>query len=192
MNTRLALGIAALGIGACGGAFAQSLWDSTSPSNVHNYVGISGGQSKFRTDCASLFNCDQKDAGWKAYFGSTISDIFGYEIGYTNFGKIDASGGTTKAQAGNVSITAGVPIGDRFRLFAKGGGVYSRTQVSASTLALVPTGRKSGWGGTWGAGAALGVSPNVQVRLDWDRSNLDFVGGSRDVDMLSAGVQMRF
>jgi hypothetical protein len=30
------------------------------------------------------------------------------------------------------------------------------------------------------------------VRLDWDRHNMDFVGGSRDVDMWSAGVQLRF
>jgi hypothetical protein len=33
---------------------------------------------------------------------------------------------------------------------------------------------------------------NVQTRVDWDRYNLDFAGGSRDVDLLSAGVQMRF
>jgi OOP family OmpA-OmpF porin len=186
MNTRLAVGIAALGIGACGSAFAQSY-------DVRNYVGVSGGQSKYRTDCASLFKCDQKDTGWKAYFGSTINDIFGYEIGYTDFGRIDSNGGTTKAKAGNVSITAGVPIGDRARIFAKGGGVYSQTDVSADPAALIPTGHKNGWGGTWGAGAALGVTPNVQVRLDWDRTSLAFVGGgSRDVDMLSAGVQLRF
>jgi hypothetical protein len=40
--------------------------------------------------------------------------------------------------------------------------------------------------------AALGVVRNVQWTLDWDRYNLDFAGGSRDVDLLSAGVQMRF
>jgi hypothetical protein len=33
---------------------------------------------------------------------------------------------------------------------------------------------------------------NVQPRVHWDRYNLDFAGGSRDVDLLSAGVQMRF
>ena len=32
----------------------------------------------------------------------------------------------------------------------------------------------------------------MQARVDWDRYSLDFIGGRKDVDMLSAGVQVRF
>jgi OOP family OmpA-OmpF porin len=191
MNTRLAVGLAAVGIAACGSASAQSEWTSTA-SNTRGYVGVSGGQSKFRTDCASFFSCDQKDTAWKVYAGSKVNEMFGAEVGYTDFGKVNASGGETQAWAGGISLLAGIPIGDRFSIFAKGGGVYGRTDVKASASSLVHTGHKNGWGTTWGAGAALGLARNVQVRLDWDRYKLDFAGGSRDVDLLSAGVQMRF
>ena len=173
-------------------AFAQSIWDTAPSANTRYYLGASGGQSKFRTDCSSLFACDTKDTGWKVYGGSGVNDVLGVELAYTDFGRIRASGVETEAWAGSISLTAGIPIGDRFKIFAKGGGVYGRTDVKASATSLLSSGDTDGWGYTWGAGAALGLTPTVQVRIDWDRYNLDFAGGSRDVDMLSAGVQLRF
>ena len=182
MRKSLAVGIAALGLAATGSAFAQA----------SSYLGISGGEAKFRTDCSSLFTCDRKDTAWKLYGGVKGNEILGLELGYTDFGKINVSGGETDAWGGSLSLTAGAPIGDRFNVFAKGGGVYGRTDVKASASSLVDTGHKKGWGTTFGVGAALGLTNAVQVRLDWDRYRLDFAGGSRDIDLLSAGVQMRF
>ena len=157
-----------------------------------SYLGIAGGQSKFDTDCSSLFSCDKKDTAWKLYGGSKINDVFGVELGYTDFGKIRASGGDTKAWAANASLLAGLPIGERFSVFGKLGGVYGRTDVNASPSTLFDTGHKSGWGATYGVGAAVGVTQNLQVRVDYDRYKLDFVGGRRDIDLLTAGVQYRF
>ena len=185
MNKQLAIGVAAMGLMACGSAMAQY-----NPNDVHGYIGASAGQSDFRQDCPSTFHCDHHDTGWKAYAGSTWNDIWGVELGYTDFGKINAGGGDTKAYAGNLSLTAGLPLGDRFRVFAKGGGTYSRTDVSAAPL--FESGKKTGWGYTYGLGAALGITPTVQVRLDWDRYNMDFANGTHDVDLLSAGLQVRF
>ena len=185
----LALAAAAMSANA---AFAQSIFDSQRSDRTFGHVGVSGGQSKFRTDCSSLFDCDRKDSAWKVYAGGSVNDILGFEIGYTDFGKIRAFGGDTEANAGNISLTAGIPIGDRFSIFAKGGAVYGRTDVKASATALVRSGDERGWGSTWGFGGALGITRNVQVRLDWDRYKLDFAGGRRDVDLLSAGVQLRF
>lgn len=192
MNSRFAIGIAALGLAASAPALAQSDSNWNLTPAYSGYIGVSGGQSKFRTDCSSLFDCDQKDTAWKLYAGGRANEIFGVELGYTDFGKVRASGGDTKAWAGTLSLLAGVPLGDRFNIFAKGGGVYGRTDVKASPASLVETGHKNGWGTTFGVGAALGLVRNVQLRVDWDRYRLDFIGGRRDVDLLSAGVQMRF
>jgi OOP family OmpA-OmpF porin len=190
MNAKLALGLAALGLAASGNTFAQSSdWLNR---DFRGYIGASAGESKFRTECSSLFDCDRKDTGFKVYGGGKLNDVIGVELGYTDFGKIRASGGDTDAWAGSLSLTAGIPIGDRFSVFAKGGALYGRTDVRASAASLVETGHKTGWGTTWGAGAALGITKAVQVRVDWDRYKLDFAGGRRDVDMLSAGLQMRF
>jgi opacity protein-like surface antigen len=193
MNAKLALGLAALGLAASGNTLAQSPdWQTPMSRNFWGYIGASGGETKFRTECSSLFDCDRKDTGFKVYGGGKFNDLLGLELGYTDFGKIRASGGDTDAWAGSLSLTAGIPIGDRFSVFAKGGALYGRTDVRASASSLVDTGHKTGWGTTWGAGAALGITKTVQVRVDWDRYKLDFAGGSRDVDMLSAGLQMRF
>ncbi len=193
MKVSIAIGIAALAAAASANVFAQSSdWRSPGDREFWGYIGASGGQSKFRTECSSLFDCDRKDTGFKIYGGGKFNDLVGLELGYTDFGKIRASGGETNAWAGSLSLTAGLPIGDRFSVFAKGGGVYGRTDVRASASSLVDTGHKNGWGTTYGVGAALGLTRAVQVRVDWDRYNLDFASGSRDVDMVSAGVQMRF
>jgi opacity protein-like surface antigen len=89
-------------------------------------------------------------------------------------------------------LTAGVPIGDRFNIFAKGGGLYGRTDLSVSRSSLFEQGDKNGWGWTYGVGAAFRVTPTVDIRVDWDRYRLDFAGGDRDIDAAMAGVQVRF
>ena len=215
MKLKLAMGLAALAAAASGNVFAQDpQWGTPMFRDWNGYVGASVGQSHYRTDFSSAlhleiappeggagdrivrrraaFGCDRKDTAFKVYGGGRIYDMIGFELGYTDFGKIQASGGDTEAWAGGLSLVAALPIGDRFAVFAKGGGVYGKTDVRASAESLVQTGHKTGWGTTYGVGAALGVTRTVQVRVDWDRYNLDFAGGSRDIDMVSAGVQMRF
>jgi opacity protein-like surface antigen len=191
MNRRITSALAVLGL-TLGASPAFAQMQSPMNKSFWGHVGVSGGESKFRTECSSLFDCDRKDTAWKVYGGGSFNDWLGMELGYTDFGKIRASGGDTDAWAANASLTAGVPIGDRFSVFAKGGALYGRTDVQASAASLIETGHKTGWGWTYGAGAALGITPAVQLRVDWDRYKLDFAGGRRDVDMLSAGVQMRF
>jgi opacity protein-like surface antigen len=124
--------------------------------------------------------------------GGNFNQMLGIELGYADFGHMQAFGGDTEAKATSISLTAGLPLGPQFGLFAKAGGAYGRTEVTASPTVPVFTGKKSGWGSTWGVGATFAVTPNVQVRADWDRYKLDFVGGEHDVDFLSAGVQLRF
>ena len=185
--------VAALGLATSGAAFAQ--YNAPWRGDFWGYVGASAGETKFRTECSrtiTQFECDRKDTGFKVYAGGKMSEILGLEVGYTDFGKIRASGGDTEAWALPVTLLVGAPLGQRFGIFGKVGGLYGRTDVTASLASLTETGHKSGWGWTYGAGATFAVTPAVQLRADWDRYKLDFVGGRKDVDMLSAGVQVRF
>jgi OmpA-OmpF porin, OOP family len=186
------LSFAAAALAASGMASAQSDWHMPWQDNFWGYIGASAGESKFRADCGSFFDCDRKDSAWKVHAGGNFSQVFGIELGYTDFGRMRAFGGDSEAQAANLTLTAGVPLGERFALFAKGGAVYGWTDVSAAPASLVRTGEKSGWGTTWGAGGTFAVNRNVQIRVDWDRYKLEFVGGDHDIDLLSAGVQLRF
>ena len=192
MNRRLLLPIAVLGLVASSAARAQMDTRMPYEDRFWGYVGASGGQSSFRNECDGIFDCDRKDSAWKAYAGGNFNSILGVEFGYVDFGRMQAFGGDTEARAGFLTLTLGVPLGDRFSVFAKGGGAYGRTDVSAAPAAVVSTGRTSGWGSTWGAGAAFSITKTVQARVDWDRYKLEFADGKRDVDMLSAGLQLRY
>lgn len=193
---RLMTALATLGLVASGAAFAQSDYRAPWRGDFWGYLGASGGESKYRTDCRQgvtrFFDCDTRDTGFKVYAGGRMNEVLGLEVGYTDFGRIRASGGETKAWAIPVTLTAGTPLGSRFGIFGKIGGLFARTDVTADGEELFERGNKNGWGWTYGAGATFAVTPTVDIRADFDRYKLDFVGGSRDVDMLSAGVQVRF
>ena len=194
-NTRMVSALAIMGVLGSGSALAQSEYRAPWRGDFWGYVGASAGESKFRTECnrtITQFECDRKDTGWKVYAGGMMNEVLGLEVGYTDFGRIRIPGGEVDAWAIPVSLTAGVPLGSRFSAFGKIGGVYGRTDVRASFDSLTDRGHKSGWGWTYGAGATFSVTPTVQIRADWDRYKLDFAGGRDDVDMLSAGVQLRF
>jgi len=186
--------VAALGLAASALASAQTTYYRPWQGNFWGYVGASAGESKFKTECDRLLitECDKKDTGFKVYAGGKLSEVLGLEVGYTDFGTIRASGGQTDAWAIPVSLVVGVPMGERFGIFGKVGGLYGRTDVDVSPTSLFDRGHKSGWGWTYGVGATAGLTQNLQLRVDWDRYELDFVGGRRDVDMLSAGLQLRF
>ena len=193
---RLMTALATLGLMASGAALAQPDYRAPWRGDFWGYLGASGGESKYRTDCRQgvtrFFDCDTRDTGFKVYAGGRMNEVLGLEVGYTDFGRIRASGGETKAWAIPVTLTAGTPLGTRFGIFGKIGGLFGRTDVTADGEELFERGNKNGWGWTYGAGATFAVTPTVDIRADFDRYKLDFVGGSRDVDMLSAGVQVRF
>jgi opacity protein-like surface antigen len=188
--------IATLGLLASGAALAQQPYNTPWRGDFWGYLGASAGESKYRSSCnrtVTLFQCDAKDTGFKIYAGGKMNEVLGLEVGYTSFGTISVLGGETEAWAVPITLTAGIPIGNRFNVFAKGGGLYARTDVSVDLNdSLSERGSRNGWGWTYGAGATFAVTPNVHIRADFDRHKLDFVGGRRDIDMLSAGVQFRF
>ena len=193
-KARILPAVAALGLIASASAFGQSDYRAPWRGDFWGYIGASGGESKFRDECnrtITQFECDRKDTGWKVYSGGRMNEVLGLEVGYTDFGTIRTFGGETEAWAVPISLVAGVPLG-RFGVFGKVGGLYGRTDVKASLDSLVETGHKSGWGWTYGAGATFAITPNVQVRADWDRYKMDFAAGRRDVDLLTAGVQFAF
>ena len=196
MKMKLTTGLAALGLAACAStAFAQNTGSTPVPwqGDFWSILGVGVGASKFHSDCAGNFTCDNRDTAWKVFAGGRFNRYFGMEFGYNDFGKVDQNGGRTKAFAANLSLVAALPIGDRFDVFAKGGGAYGRTDVSSDASLGLAGGTKSNFEGTYGVGASYAITRNWMVRADWDRFNLDFVGqGKHDVDTATASLQYRF
>lgn len=164
------------------------------PYTRRGYVGLNLGQSDYSDlSCgAGGFSCDDKDVAGTVYTGGMFNDWLGVELGYLHMGRVDRAGGRTEAQGLNVSLVGRLPL-QQFNVFAKGGTTYGRTKVSADALSLVPAGKDSGWGASYGAGVGLDVTPTTSVVLEWARHDFHFEGvGKQEVDLTSLGVKYRF
>jgi OOP family OmpA-OmpF porin len=164
------------------------------PYTKRGYVGLNLGQSDYGDQSCGVggFACDDGDVAGTVYTGGMFNDWLGVELGYLHMGRVDRAGGRTEAQGLNVSLLARLPL-QQFSVFAKGGTTYGRTKVSADPLSLVPTGKESGWGASYGAGVGLDVTPAVSVVLEWARHDFHFAGtGKQDVSLSSLGVKYRF
>jgi OmpA-OmpF porin, OOP family len=149
--------------------------------NFWSYFGANIGQSKYDADNTS----DDKDTGFKIYGGGKFRDWLGLEVAYMNFGKAQlGGGGEEKAQGLNVQAVVGLPLGANSSIFAKGGAAYTRTTIIGAHV--------NGWEPSFGAGAAIGLNRNWQVRVDWDRVKFEVPSGKDNVDLVSAGLQFRY
>jgi hypothetical protein len=177
-----------------GNAYQRDDAYSLLPYTRRGYFGISVGRPEFKNSCGNgAYGCDDPNAGVSIYTGGLFNDWVGMEVGYTNTGKADRSGGETRGQGINVSLVLRAPVGG-FSLFAKGGAIYGQTKVSTGVSSDRSAGKRRGWGASYGAGVGFDFTPSSGVVLDWTRNEFRFPGnsGREDVDTTSLGYVYRF
>ena len=172
-------------------AGGMDTWRLPHERGFWGHAGVSFGQSKLDANCPAGFSCDDKDQFLKAYAGGRFNNIFGLELGVMNFGKFQGGGGETDGWGADASLIAGIPIGANSAVFGKLGVVYARTEVSGTAPGL-DTGKERGFGGRWGVGAQLGLTPQWALRADFDRYRLPLPGSHEDLEALTLGVQYTF
>ena len=177
---------------AVASAQAQTNYALYSPGA--GYVGLNVGSSNYSLGNGfGPFASDDKDTVYNVYTGTFFSPNFGLELGYTNFGKIDRAGGSTKAEGINLSLVGRAPITPSFALFGKLGSTYGRTDVSARPGSGVASGRETGFGVSYGVGAEYSFTPQLSAVLQYDEHKLRFAGAGRDrVDATTVGLRYRF
>lgn len=158
------------------------------------YVGLNIGQSNYSLGNGfNLFSADNHDTAYNIYTGSFFNQNFGAELGYTNFGKVDRAGGSTKAEGINLSLVARAPISPSFNLLGKLGTTYGRTDVSAAPGSGVNVGSDTGFGVSYGLGAEYVFSPQISAVLQYDEHRLKFAGQGRDrISATTVGLRYRF
>ena len=161
------------------------------PFTSNGYVGISGGQVTYDLNCVPGFSCDDTGTGLKLYTGGKLWNVIGLELSYLEFGKVDNAGGSTRARGIDLSLLGNLPLGEHFSLFGKVGSTYGQTRTSTSAPGA-SSGKKRGFGLSYGGGVNYDFSSNWGVRAEWERHRLDFVGSHKDVDFISVGVNYRF
>ena len=185
-----ALSVAALT--AAAGAHAQSNYSLYSPGA--GYVGLNLGSSSYSLGNGfGPFASDDRDTVYNLYTGTFFTPNFGFELGYTNFGKIARAGGNTKAEGINLSLVGRAPITQSFNLFGKLGTTYGRTDVSAVPGTGIASGKENGFGVSYGIGAEYSFNPQVSAVLQYDEHKLTFAGDGRDrVNAPTVGLRYRF
>jgi OOP family OmpA-OmpF porin len=160
--------------------------------NFWGHLGLSLGKSELDANCPGGLRCDQTDTTWRVYGGGRFNNIFGGEIGYTDFGDFTRGGGETDANSFDFTLLAGIPFGanQNWSVFGKLGIAYTRADVSSVVPGI--SGDEDGWGPRFGVGLQAGLSRNWAVRADWDRTRVQLREGDGDIDSFTLGAQYTF
>lgn len=185
------LALAALAAGAS--AQAQSS-NYTLNAPGARYIGMNVGKSDFSVGNGNgIFSSESKDTAYSIYGGSYFNNNLGMELGFTDFGKINRAGGTTKAQGFNLSLVGRLPLSPAFNLLGKVGTTYGRTDVSSFPGSGVASGSESGFGVSYGVGAEYAFNPQLSAVVQYDSHDLKFAGNGRDrVSATTAGLRYKF
>lgn len=186
--------VATASLVAASGAQAQRSMTSDLYGAGKSYIGLNVGESDFNLSSGTgLFGSERHDTAYNLYVGNYFSSNLGFEVGYTDFGRVDRVGGRTKADGINLSLIGKWPLGNSFNLLGKVGTTYGRTQVSSALGSGVTAGDETAFGWSYGLGAEYTFTPQWSAVLQYDEHDLKFAGDSRDrINVVSLGVRYRF
>jgi OmpA-OmpF porin, OOP family len=192
-KTTIAALVAVSGVALSSEAFAQA-----KPADTGFYIGASIGQSSSSDGCSDLpagVSCDDKDTAWKILGGYQINQNFAVEIGYTDLGKVEASGfginASVETTAWELVGIGSFPINNQFSIYGKLG-FYRAESEGRSNIGVSADDTNNDL--TYGLGVRYNFTRNLGVRGEWQRYSKvggDAIGES-DVDVLSVGVIYKF
>ena len=182
---------------------AQAQTISTSPvaptyiNNLANsYIGLNLGSSDLSQNARDfgIFPNETRGHATNVYFGQYgYRQNMGFEVGYTDFGNVSRSGGTTRAEGLNLSVIGRLPMSTTFNLLGKLGGTYGRTNVSAAAGSGATTGNVEGFDWSYGVGAELAFTTALSAVLQYDEHYMKFVGDQKNrVSATTLGLRYRY
>lgn len=204
MNRRIAVIVSCLLGLAASGAQAQS--DPPLRMDSGFYIGAGVGRSEqkdFCTDLGPNIACDGKDFSWNVFAGYQLNRHFAVEIGYLDFGKVTGTAifagvpGVIANETTAVELVAiaGLPLTDRFTVYAKGG-LFHFDSDGFGTGAIAGSANDKSVEITLGVGAEYGFTRNVGARLEYQRYlnvGSGFLGiANGDMQVLRFSTRYRF
>ncbi len=172
-----------------GGPFA---WNGSPKA----YIDLSAGQTDYRLNNGTgVFASDNRSSAYTLSAGAYFTNNLGLEAGYTDFGRINRVGGSTRAEGLSLRLVGKLPLAPSLNLLGKIGTIYGRTDVGSAAGSGVTAGAENGWGLSMGIGAEYLFTPNWSAVLQYDAHDLRFAGASSDRERLgvtSLGVRYAF
>jgi OOP family OmpA-OmpF porin len=187
-----------------------------------SYAGGSLGRGQFKVDTARIgaelnsagfthngVTADSSDTAWKVFFGYQFNRNLAAEVSFVDLGAFAVTtrasnpvpgGGIATTDVNSkvkvrsslpqVSALGILPIGDRFSVHGRLG--FHTLETSYSVLSVSGNKRKVGL--NYGLGAGFEINRTFGIRAEWERfANVgDSNIGTRDADLVSVGVLVRF
>jgi OOP family OmpA-OmpF porin len=174
-----------------GGSFGSSTFNDFDGSDVDAELASLGFTSSSSTD--------DSDTGWKLFAGYKFMPYLAVEGSYTDLGKASASSVITAPVSGSANVEAeastwaisalGIwPVAPRFELYGRLGFHFWDADVSGSGTAGSVSESDDGTDLLYGVGANFDITPQLGVRGEWERYELD----DSDVDLWSIGLSWGF
>lgn len=194
-----ALAVAALA--ACGTAQAQDTYKPAGPAASmltpgDTYVSLSAGTADLSRPITAfgLFGGNQQGQAYGVAVGNYFANHnYGVELGYTDFGKANRYGGSTKVDGINLSLIGRMPLNASFNLLGKVGTTYGRTDVSTDAANSNMAGSERGFDWSYGIGAELLITPQWSAVLQYEEHFVKYpVTGSERVSDTTLGVRYHF
>ena len=145
--------------------------------NMGPYVGASYGLLNVDGD----EDFDKEDNATKVFVGAQFHQAFALEAGYIDFGNYGNSIFNTDLDGYTLALKAGIPIGERFTVYAQGGNLWWKADINA-------TDERSDVDGSdffYGAGMSFALSESWQLLLEYTRFDVKF---DRDEIGILAGI----
>lgn len=195
LSTLLATGT--LGVATLATAPALAASDGEDWTGPKAYLGAGGSfakidNAKVRDNDVStgdLDNFDDDRTTWQAFAGVMVTPWLGVEAGYLDLPEYDDNGFEIDGHGYTATALLAAPLGDRFEVYAKGGRVWWDAQADG------PFGFDADIDGNdwlYGAGLNVGLVPNLSLRLEYARYQLEGNRAEADLDLATAGLQFQF
>ena len=129
---------------------------------------------------------DERANAWRVFLGGRFDERFGGELTFLKTHDFPRAGAEPlKMRAVNFSVHAGIPLPRNSYLFAKAGILRGHSQIGEVF--------EDDWGPSFGAGAMIGLSRRLALRIDWDRYRFDTpFSGHANLDLVTFGAQYQF
>lgn len=166
------------------------------------FIGANAGQSTSDISCPAGTSCDDSDTGWKIFGGLEVNEYISMEVGYTDLGKVGYTGAKTGSRETNgvtMQVVGSYALNPSFSLLARGGMNFLNTEVNG-TIAGTPNNNAGDTDVVWsaGLGGQYNLTKSVGVRVEWERffeagsPNSNGGTGEGDIDLVSAGLVLKF
>lgn len=178
---------------------ATSAYAATPQDNVDHrgiYIGAAYGLLKVDGDDQDF---DEEDNAIRYFLGAQFNQVLSLEGGYIDFGNYGNSVFNTDLDGYTLALKAGLPVTERFTVYAQGGNIWWKADINATDDNADVDGSDI----FYGVGVSFALTPSLALRLDYTRFDVEFdrdeIGILADidnfdtkVDYASIGIQYTF